>query len=311
MARRLKLPDSVRSERPDVDREGLASLSSREQQVLSLAAEGFIDKEISSELGVSLNTLRTYWSRIRSKAGEVPRSALAVAYVGQTSNSSVAEKPDGPDWEIDLGRWMIRRISNRANPWESEVGVEVSLDYVLSLFHPLDEPRVRGILDALSDNDASEFTYSARTISPDGIGMASAIVRVVREADGKPTRLFGRRVPNLDLRAPSINDIEVGYWQRDLPSGTFTGDDAFCRIFHVNPNSPNLLTDVRRKFHPDEKELTASFVSNAVAAGKDHARATHRLLTTDGSFRWATTDLRIEYDAGIAVRALGTVMVFS
>jgi len=56
-------------------------LSSRESQILGLAASGLLDKEIGPELGVSQNTLRTYWKRIRAKLGDGTRSALAGTYI--------------------------------------------------------------------------------------------------------------------------------------------------------------------------------------------------------------------------------------
>ena len=44
-----------------------STLSSREIEVLRLAAAGCADKEIALHLGVSLTTVRTYWDRIRGK----------------------------------------------------------------------------------------------------------------------------------------------------------------------------------------------------------------------------------------------------
>ena len=45
------------------------ALSPRERKVIGLAAAGMLDKQISPELDISLNTLRTYWTRIREKVG--------------------------------------------------------------------------------------------------------------------------------------------------------------------------------------------------------------------------------------------------
>ena len=60
-------------------------LSSREYQILGLAASGLLDKEIGPELGISLHTLHTYWKRIRAKVGEGNRSALVAAHVRSES----------------------------------------------------------------------------------------------------------------------------------------------------------------------------------------------------------------------------------
>ena len=57
------------------------TLSGRERQILGLAASGMLDKNIAFELNISLNTLRTYWQRIRQKCGSVPRAALTASFV--------------------------------------------------------------------------------------------------------------------------------------------------------------------------------------------------------------------------------------
>lgn len=59
----------------------LKDLSARERQILGLASAGLLDKNISTELEISPNTLRTYWHRIRQKCGNLPRGALTAAFV--------------------------------------------------------------------------------------------------------------------------------------------------------------------------------------------------------------------------------------
>lgn len=68
-------------------------LSPREEQILGLATSGLIDKEISRQLGISPNTLRTYWRRIRSKMGDHIRSALVADFVGQGAAKLGAAHP--------------------------------------------------------------------------------------------------------------------------------------------------------------------------------------------------------------------------
>ena len=69
--------------RPANDTPGhwLAELSGREKQILGLSAAGLVDKNIAAELNISVNTLRTYWVRIRRKCGDVTRAALVAAFV--------------------------------------------------------------------------------------------------------------------------------------------------------------------------------------------------------------------------------------
>src|ERR1700686_2509183 len=92
------------SEEAHVDAGGFEHLSPREAQGLQMAAHGFLEKEISAELGVSLNTLRTYWTRIRGKVGDAPRIALATAFV---ENRTAPAAPsvlteESADWGVDF-----------------------------------------------------------------------------------------------------------------------------------------------------------------------------------------------------------------
>ncbi len=58
------------------DDPGLHSLSSREQEVLALTAEGFSSREIGKELFISPMTVDTYRARITEKLGLTLRSEL-------------------------------------------------------------------------------------------------------------------------------------------------------------------------------------------------------------------------------------------
>jgi two-component system, NarL family, response regulator NreC len=58
------------------DAAGLTALSSREQEVLALTAEGFSSREIGQKLFISPKTVDTYRSRIMDKLGLSHRSEL-------------------------------------------------------------------------------------------------------------------------------------------------------------------------------------------------------------------------------------------
>jgi DNA-binding CsgD family transcriptional regulator len=55
-------------------------LSNRESQIVSLIAEGYQDKEIAAELGITLNTVLNTLHNLRIKTGKLSRPALAVWY---------------------------------------------------------------------------------------------------------------------------------------------------------------------------------------------------------------------------------------
>jgi PAS domain S-box-containing protein len=53
---------------------GHLPLSPREQEIITYAAAGEIDKEIADRLGVSVASVRTYWERLRTKLGAANRT---------------------------------------------------------------------------------------------------------------------------------------------------------------------------------------------------------------------------------------------
>ncbi len=66
-------------------------LSGQEEQVIRLSTTGLGDKEIAVAMGISVDTVRTYWQRIRRKAGGSTRSEIVASMVRR-----------GVDVQIDL-----------------------------------------------------------------------------------------------------------------------------------------------------------------------------------------------------------------
>lgn len=56
-----------------------AALSNQEAKVLALATTGLSDKEVALKLGIRLDTVRTYWDRIRQKHSGASRSEIVAA----------------------------------------------------------------------------------------------------------------------------------------------------------------------------------------------------------------------------------------
>lgn len=82
----------------DEHERGLEKLSSREQQVLALTAEGYSSREIGEQLSISPKTVDTYRSRITSKLGldhrsELVRFALRVGLLQDVGAPKEEERP--------------------------------------------------------------------------------------------------------------------------------------------------------------------------------------------------------------------------
>lgn len=68
-----------------------AKLSKRESQIVTLASEGFTDKEIARNLGIAMGSVRTYWERMRQKTGAKNRAELLAAVHGVRLGSELEE----------------------------------------------------------------------------------------------------------------------------------------------------------------------------------------------------------------------------
>lgn len=61
----------------------------REEQVLVLAARGLTDKEIAIRLGISPDTVGTYWRRILAKYQAASRTEVVAKYANERSKAAV------------------------------------------------------------------------------------------------------------------------------------------------------------------------------------------------------------------------------
>lgn len=64
----------------------------REQQVLELAAEGKTDKEIAKDLGISAETVATYWRRILLRTGASSRTEVVAREFQRRAQAAIAEE---------------------------------------------------------------------------------------------------------------------------------------------------------------------------------------------------------------------------
>jgi DNA-binding NarL/FixJ family response regulator len=64
----------------DLLSQGLATLSTQETKVMRLVAEGLINKEIASEMGLAEKTIKNYLAHIFEKLGVNRRAQVAVIY---------------------------------------------------------------------------------------------------------------------------------------------------------------------------------------------------------------------------------------
>lgn len=98
------------------------SLSQREQKVMQLSREGFADKEIAAALGISIDTVRTYWKRIKAKFAVDSRShVLAIIADGNLNELREAAQTEREGLTAEI----TRRIDVEQLLQESELRLKL------------------------------------------------------------------------------------------------------------------------------------------------------------------------------------------
>jgi|GEM_PF-4730843 len=88
------------------------SLSRQEERVLHLARQGLGDKQIANELGLSTDTVRTYWQRIRQKVGAATRAEI-IATLGEKQTAAVLEAVEN-EKTVLLQEILLRKSTEKA-----------------------------------------------------------------------------------------------------------------------------------------------------------------------------------------------------
>lgn len=286
-----------------LDPSELDRLSPRERQVLSLASAGLLDKQIANELGITLNTLRTYWARIRSKVGEVPRSALAALFAERRVTAANGGM-FGASWHIDFDRKIFSYYGDCDFPM-GEMPVEELLDYI----HPEDGKRLRTLLASVQGQHVPSFMFVVRYVTDHGLELASAYVEVERDESGRATRIVGRAAPLINLTSPKIT-ASVGSYERDLTTNRIKADEGFFTIYRVDPKEANLFDRIVARNCPEYRTAFRSIVADMVAEGRRTFSHTYRLCYDDGTRLWASSHIVLEYEEERPVRVRATVIAY-
>lgn len=245
-------------------------LSNREREILELAAQGKLDKEIVKELGVSINTLRTYWNRIRSKVGDLSRSAFAAAWVSDSIQKGEFNKSmNCPDfnywWKIDLKKesallpnFINQRFGLSCGVWHKKESYLPVLDPVR--LNVLVAEIIRAV-EAGSDH----FSVIHLSLRDKTDALRHSFGRIIRDESGAAVALDAHTVDLDDLS--KFVEINSGVATRRGEEGGIWLD-AFCQeLIDVQPHSLKtsffLWRDVLPKLHPDDRSaFQSAFLQN-------------------------------------------------
>lgn len=286
-------------------------LSAREKEILTLAADGCLDKEIGARLGLSLNTLRTYWSRIRAKLDNLPRAALVSQFIHGTSNEEGAAPSANPVWdfEIDLPKRVYRRLSRPSSDTRFMPGEDILYDEILERIHPEDRRKSELLLEGKVAPEVGEFHAMVRTIWPTGLVTGNTLQRVVRDENGVPVKILGRLLAAGDLRSPYVVPVPKGTWSINLITHQFSLSPECGEMLELDPSAPQLYEEFLSRFHKKAVDDAKRFVSQAIMSGKPLVFRFFRLHLPNGTEPWLATELTITFDDATPVRADATVQL--
>jgi len=290
----------------------LDSLSARERQILGMAATGMLDKQIGPELGVSLNTLRTYWGRIRTKTGNFPRTVLAAAYVANEIKEELVTL--GPvaheGWVIDVQSMMLMASDSINDLHGLECGVPHPVPAYSLLYHPEDKEMAQKAIHRVISGDLESTHVIFRLALESGVEVINLMVRGEKDQSGKTVKVVGYRTRTLDCRADRDPQVRIGTWRRDVSANSLTVDDDFCEIVGIDRDVPDVMEAILNSLHPEDRETVRDFALKAALRGESSVQCDARVVKDDGSVVWVRTKARIERDLDGSILILGTVAAF-
>ena len=103
----------------------------------------------------------------------------------------------------------------------------------------------------------------------------------------------------------------IGTWHWDLPTDCFAVDDAFARVFDLDPSLGRdglSLEQIMVSVHPDDKPGLIHAIKDAIARGGAYSHQ-YRVRRADGKYNWIEANGRVECaDDGTPLRFPGVLI---
>ena len=207
-----------------VDPACLKLLSKRERQVLGLAAAGLLDKEIAPQLGLSPNTLRTYWTRIRRKTGEVSRAGLSAAYLVAdlySQDRSLTDLEFHEGWLLDLPRGEILASASVSRFLGLRPGQPHTLSELSRRIVQEDLGRFNEALSQITDGVRDYVDVFLRVSGIRVVRTVNLRLRSVRGPDNSVAKVIALRAGQFDSACDGIDDSIKWDWMIYLKAWTY------------------------------------------------------------------------------------------
>jgi PAS domain S-box-containing protein len=216
------------------------------------------------------------------------RLALATSFAGA-----------GP-WDLDTSSGRIWATPHAKELYGLPVASEVTLDGVLSVVHPEDVERVRGLVSKAVAS-RSEFADEYRIILPGGdVRWIAARGQLRPEKGAPPHRMLGmsldvtaRKQAEAALRAviarleASVDSAGLGFYLTTPPGDTADLDDRARAILGVPPEQePRLRTFWLEHVHPDDRARVIQASRDVIDEGVERLSRVYRYQHPTRGLMW-------------------------
>ncbi|WP_440588109.1 PAS domain-containing protein [Candidatus Burkholderia verschuerenii] len=153
-----------------------------------------------------------------------------------------------------------------------------------------------------------EDVYMDLHYSPlaDDDGKPAGVISIVFETTGKvlaeerrdaAERAF--REANRRLQLALSSGFVLGTWAWDVNADRFSGDERFIKTFSLadQPEDNFLFDALAARVHPDDRQRLRDAMSAASCSGDGRHEIEFRLRMPDGTYRWALSSGRCEFDS--------------
>jgi PAS domain S-box-containing protein len=232
----------------------------------------------------------------------------------------------------EAGTWEWDAVNDRMT-WSEEYydllchspgTVEPSLSTWIASVCPEDRDRISRVVSDTLNMRREEFEVEFRVPHPVlGIRWLLGVGRAEYGSDGTIRRAVGlniditrRRAAEQALRESdkrlqlALDAGQIGTFEIQLRTGVLEADERARALWGLPPEQPLTLKDAFAGMHPKDRErVQAAMAASRAPGAKGPDELEYRVISAeDGVERYVMARRRVEFEDGVAVRSIGTVL---
>ncbi len=226
-------------------------------------------------------------------------------------------------WELDLKTNKITWSQGTYKIYDRDPNLGVpSLEEVIEMIHPDDRQRILKLVEiAITEGKILNEVEHRIILKNDTTKTIKVITESVIEETDKVVRLFGvvqditeskqmedklRR--NQAILAEAQRIAKLGYWEYNPADSSIEWSEQTFLIFGFAPDqkAPS-LSEIGQRIHPDDRELYAKVVEEAITKGRPY-KIELRIILPDNSLRYVEAIAKLEIMDGKTVKLFGSVL---